>query len=209
MSSMVNNTLPRAGPITNGLVNHKSGDDWGNVSLRRKSKYMPCDCCPYGYHIDLDFVRFCETLAQGGSGDTASKQRRKERRRQRKSMEVLLGLNSPPTWSSDRDVPQNKARRILCLKFVFDDGRIVKETGFFRSFAIVQWYKKTDECRLCGETEESGEYILNCPAISKIRERFLRGIFSALRISPRDIIEKEPSNLIGFVSIRSEGTNIK
>ncbi|XP_046682252.1 KN motif and ankyrin repeat domain-containing protein 2-like isoform X2 [Homalodisca vitripennis] len=106
MSSMVNNTLPRAGPITNGLVNHKSGDDWGNVSLRRKSKYMPCDCCPYGYHIDLDFVRFCETLAQGGSGDTASKQRRKERRRQRKSMEVLLGLNSPPTWSSDRDVPQ-------------------------------------------------------------------------------------------------------
>lgn len=69
-------------------------------------RYPPCECCPYGYHIDLDFVRFCETLAQGGGGDAASKQRRKERRRQRKSMEVLLGLESPPTWSSDKNVPQ-------------------------------------------------------------------------------------------------------
>lgn len=23
-----------------------------------------CHCCPYGYHIDLDFVRYCERLAQ-------------------------------------------------------------------------------------------------------------------------------------------------
>lgn len=89
-----------------GLSKHKSGDDWGSMTSMRKSKYPPCDCCPYGYHIDLDFVRYCETLAKGVTGDAASKQRRKERRRQRKSMEVLLGLNSPPTWSSDIDVPQ-------------------------------------------------------------------------------------------------------
>jgi len=104
---MMNATLPL--PITNGLSWHKSGEDWGgslSKSSKRKSRYPPCECCPYGYHIDLDFVRFCETLAQGVSGDAASKQRRKERRRQRKSMEVLLGLNSPPTWSSDRDMPQ-------------------------------------------------------------------------------------------------------
>lgn len=100
-----------------GLPRHKTVDDWGSMPSIRKSKYPPCDCCPYGYHIDLDFVRYCETLAQGVTGDAASKQRRKERRRQRKSMEVLLGLNSPPTWSSDLDVPQVCAIDVVMIFF--------------------------------------------------------------------------------------------
>lgn len=59
--------------------------------------WYECQCCPYGYHIDLDFVRYCETL----SGSTAhepsvcggsTRRRRQDRRRQRQSMEVLLGL---------------------------------------------------------------------------------------------------------------------
>lgn len=53
-----------------------------------------CLCCPYGYHIDLDFVRYCEAVAAGSAGDRPSLERRKkrERRRQCQSMEVLLGL---------------------------------------------------------------------------------------------------------------------
>ncbi len=51
---------------------------------------LPCSCCPYGYHIDLDFVRYCETLASVVPSDGELK--RRDRRRQRKSMEVMLGF---------------------------------------------------------------------------------------------------------------------
>ncbi|XP_069165751.1 KN motif and ankyrin repeat domain-containing protein 1 isoform X7 [Procambarus clarkii] len=56
-----------------------------------------CHCCPYGYHIDLDFVRYCEMLTQGSKNDNATlrqlKKLKRARRRQTKSMEVLLGLS--------------------------------------------------------------------------------------------------------------------
>jgi isopropylmalate/homocitrate/citramalate synthase len=53
-----------------------------------------CSCCPYGYHIDLDFVRYCESVSQEADR-TGSIKRRKDRRRQRQSMEVLLGITPP------------------------------------------------------------------------------------------------------------------
>lgn len=61
------------------------------VSVSTGSK---CLCCPYGYHIDLDFVRYCEAVAAGSASDRLSTERRRkrERRRQCQSMEVLLGL---------------------------------------------------------------------------------------------------------------------
>ncbi|KAK4871490.1 hypothetical protein RN001_015614 [Aquatica leii] len=58
------------------------------------SWYQLCNCCPYGYHIDLDFVRYCESIGQQ-SDRTGSIKRRRDRRRQRQSMEVLLGLEPP------------------------------------------------------------------------------------------------------------------
>lgn len=51
-----------------------------------------CSCCPYGYHIDLDFVRYCEALAQAKPSE--EEQRRRDRRRSRKSMEFMLGFES-------------------------------------------------------------------------------------------------------------------
>nr|XP_018905649.1 PREDICTED: KN motif and ankyrin repeat domain-containing protein 1-like [Bemisia tabaci] len=85
----------------NGVSSRKSRIDMG------QSRYF-CDCCPYGYHIDLDFVRFCETYSKQ-SFDSPSKQRRRERRRNRQSMEVLLGiaegsgvLSSPNLVSNQR-----------------------------------------------------------------------------------------------------------
>lgn len=70
-----------------------------------RSRYPPCNCCPYGYHIDLDFVRYCEALSQG-SEVSASKQRRRQRRLQRQSMEVLLGLTSPTVWNLEQQLPK-------------------------------------------------------------------------------------------------------
>lgn len=49
-----------------------------------------CACCPYGYHIDLDFIKYCEQL--NNSSPTEGQLRRTSRRRQRQSMEVMLGL---------------------------------------------------------------------------------------------------------------------
>ncbi|KAK1131522.1 hypothetical protein K0M31_017799 [Melipona bicolor] len=73
-----------------------------------------CLCCPYGYHIDLDFVRYCEAVAAGSAGDRSSIERRKkrERRRQCQSMEVLLGLVSPTLAGIEAEltkIPQGPA----------------------------------------------------------------------------------------------------
>lgn len=51
-----------------------------------------CSCCPYGYHIDIDFVRYCEAVAIAELSD--GQRQRRYRRRQRKSMEVMLGLEA-------------------------------------------------------------------------------------------------------------------
>ncbi|KAK3912255.1 KN motif and ankyrin repeat domain-containing protein 2 [Frankliniella fusca] len=87
-------------------------------SPRKPPTQQPsCDCCPYGYHIDLDFVRFCERLAAAGAGSpshAATKARRRERRRQRQSMDVLLGLAVAPepeqphqqVWTIEQTLPQ-------------------------------------------------------------------------------------------------------
>lgn len=60
--------------------------------------WYECNCCPYGYHIDLDFVRYCETIGRQ-TERTGSIQRRRDRRRQRQSMDMLLGL-APPLISN-------------------------------------------------------------------------------------------------------------
>ncbi|XP_017782820.1 PREDICTED: KN motif and ankyrin repeat domain-containing protein 2 [Nicrophorus vespilloides] len=57
--------------------------------------WYQCTCCPYGYHIYLDFVRYCESIGQQQVEKMGSIKRRKDRRKQRQSMEVLLGLTPP------------------------------------------------------------------------------------------------------------------
>ncbi|KZC04311.1 KN motif and ankyrin repeat domain-containing protein 1, partial [Dufourea novaeangliae] len=67
-----------------------------------------CLCCPYGYHIDLDFVRYCEAVAAGSTGDRSSieRRRKRERRKQCQSMEVLLGLVSPALAGIEAELPK-------------------------------------------------------------------------------------------------------
>lgn len=57
------------------------------------SKMRTCNCCPYGYHIDLDFIRYCEELAANVQRPTHEQMQRRNKRRQRKSLEVMLGFN--------------------------------------------------------------------------------------------------------------------
>ena len=48
-----------------------------------------CTCCPYGYHIDLDFLRYCESLNNGSYLRNLKKIKR-NKRKLRKSMEIFL-----------------------------------------------------------------------------------------------------------------------
>ncbi|KAL6265242.1 hypothetical protein P5V15_002024 [Pogonomyrmex californicus] len=80
----------------------------GNVGTQAYVSGSKCFCCPYGYHIDLDFVRYCEAVAAGSAGDRSSTERRKkrERRRQCQSMEVLLGLVNPALAGIEAELPK-------------------------------------------------------------------------------------------------------
>ena len=48
-----------------------------------------CSCCPYGYHIDLDFLRYLEAL-HDGSYLTNLKKIHRNKKKLRKSLEVLV-----------------------------------------------------------------------------------------------------------------------
>lgn len=63
------------------------------TTITNSSKLKKCTCCPYGYHIDLDFIRYCEELAKNGKQPTNKQLERRNKRRQRKSLEVMLGFN--------------------------------------------------------------------------------------------------------------------
>ncbi|XP_018334551.1 uncharacterized protein LOC108743474 isoform X2 [Agrilus planipennis] len=77
-----------------------------------KNWYQHCNCCPYGYHIDLDFVRYCENISQG-IHRTESFKRRKDRRRQRQSMEVLLGIEPQNLFKLESDTPIREERQLF------------------------------------------------------------------------------------------------
>lgn len=63
------------------------------ATVSNPNKFKKCTCCPYGYHIDLDFIRYCEELAKNGKKPTNKQLERRNKRRQRKSLEVMLGYN--------------------------------------------------------------------------------------------------------------------
>ena len=67
----------------------------GSVSLPRGFKADRFEIpLPFGYHLDLDFLRFCNDDTLGGSAeDTLEKLKdlRRERRQQRKTLEALMG----------------------------------------------------------------------------------------------------------------------
>ncbi|XP_035212769.1 KN motif and ankyrin repeat domain-containing protein 1-like [Stegodyphus dumicola] len=60
------------------------------------SNKMPsnqCGCCPYGFHIDRDFVRYCDSLYNTAQLDKL-RQHKRERRKEKKTVESYLGLGN-------------------------------------------------------------------------------------------------------------------
>jgi hypothetical protein len=51
-----------------------------------------CSCCPYGYHIDVGFVNFCETLDTKNLKHDLRKINRKQQRNEelKRSMEYVI-----------------------------------------------------------------------------------------------------------------------
>lgn len=68
------------------------GNNNGSANSTLTRSVRSCNCCPYGYHIDLDFVRYCEALANAKPSE--EELQRRDRRRSRKSMEFMLGFES-------------------------------------------------------------------------------------------------------------------
>lgn len=60
-----------------------------NANVGGLPLYPRCSCCPFGYHIDLDFVNYCQSL--GKEAPSPGQKMRRDRRRQRQSMEIMLG----------------------------------------------------------------------------------------------------------------------
>lgn len=91
MAQLLSASLPISDP---SRAHHKSSIDRMSHSFTSPRHGPSCWCCPYGYHIDLDFVRYCEVLTQEPKepGASQSQRQRRDRRRQRRSMEVMLGF---------------------------------------------------------------------------------------------------------------------
>lgn len=94
----------------------------GTPSSTLTRSVRSCNCCPYGYHIDLDFVRYCEALANAKPSE--EELQRRDRRRSRKSMEFMLGFESlfGGDWQAESRVQPkltevSEFRRVLPLIF--------------------------------------------------------------------------------------------
>lgn len=79
-----------------------------SISPTSQSKLKKCECCPYGFHIDLDFIRYCEELAANGKSPSSKQIDRRNKRRQRKSMEVMLGFEEQWILNYENDLQASK-----------------------------------------------------------------------------------------------------
>ena len=62
-----------------------------------------CSCCPYGYHIDVDFVRYSDSLNDGDYLNSLKKIKQ-QKRELRKSMETYLNRSGSSHSSVPPDV---------------------------------------------------------------------------------------------------------
>lgn len=83
-----------------------------------------CYCCPYGYHIDLDFVKYCEELAVNAAQPNA----RRDRRRKRQSIEVMLGIDDSLPWMVNGHTILNEVSQKYTFLFLRTDKKKLSET---------------------------------------------------------------------------------
>lgn len=83
--------------VSNGLIpisiQNGTGNTGGGGSGGCGNKEMDrCSCCPYGYHIDRDFVPFTKKMLSREANVDRLRELRSKLRSQRKSMDKLLGV---------------------------------------------------------------------------------------------------------------------
>lgn len=85
-----------------------------SISPTSHNKLKKCTCCPYGFHIDLDFIRYCEQLAANAKRPTTKQLDRRNKRRQRKSLEVMLGFDDQWVLDLERNLqpPKHKIQTV-------------------------------------------------------------------------------------------------
>lgn len=98
--------------------------------LNSSAKLKKCSCCPYGYHIDLDFIRYCEELAANGKQPTDTQLERRNKRRQRKSLEVMLGYDDQWLLDFEKQFKQSTPQRNALEKQQFSTVHEVSKISF-------------------------------------------------------------------------------
>lgn len=83
--------------------------------------YPRCSCCPFGYHIDLDFINYCQSL--GNVDPSPGQKLRRDRRRQRQSMEIMLGFQQMDTLQMLPKV--GEVRKQFCYTFISRFGALL------------------------------------------------------------------------------------
>ncbi|XP_055938556.1 uncharacterized protein LOC129968567 isoform X2 [Argiope bruennichi] len=73
-------------------------------SSEDKMSSSKCSCCPYGFHIDRDFVRYCDSLYNSTQLEKL-RQIKRERRKEKKTVESYLGLGTMPETNKDTKIP--------------------------------------------------------------------------------------------------------
>lgn len=82
-----------------------------NVTTANQSKIKRCTCCPFGFHIDLDFIRYCEELAAKGKCDSSKQSEKRYNRKQRKSLEFMLGFEDQWILDIEKELHPSKQHK--------------------------------------------------------------------------------------------------
>lgn len=90
-----------------------------NLIPTNQTKLKKCTCCPYGFHIDLDFIRYCEDLAANGKCPSRKQLDRRNKRRQRKSLEVMLGFEDQWILDLEKELhpPKSEFETVYEVRF--------------------------------------------------------------------------------------------
>ncbi|XP_071800214.1 uncharacterized protein [Asterias amurensis] len=94
--------LPRKEGKTKRSENHNAS----NNNLVEDSSTRRCSCCPYGYHIDLDFLDFCQDISSG-----ANLKKFKKVKRSRPRHEAVKSIKPPPPLVPPRSVSVTKHQK--------------------------------------------------------------------------------------------------
>jgi KN motif len=78
-----------------------------------------CACCPYGFHIDLDFLRYLDSLGKAGTGSASLSNLQmihQNKKKLRKSMEAYLLRQEMANASAlNRGGDDEESRRLLSM----------------------------------------------------------------------------------------------